>query len=551
MMTSARARLLFTLWFAASLPGFLGAQLSIIRKDAKESSSKRSIEVSGDGGVANLPRLEDAPEMTIAFKTTNGKYASARKNGKMELSTSFRNWEKFKLIKHKGRKVSLRSYHGKYVVGERNGALNADRTRIGSEEIFELIKNQDATVSLKSVRFGKYVVAQSNGQLDANSESIGSQEKFQLIYVDILAMNVDFGGTHHRDSDFSNPSNAQSNGLHEIWRPEGVKSERCGDAACHMCSHKDDCWHGGSQGDMVLAVQGGSLFNSFAQEVFFNCASVDGGHGNMRVRVINNGKINVYVNNKLVHEITGPVHKSQPVDFPFMFDSGSARVRAVFVPLDKNSPSGAEAKIEVLAMPKSVEQCVTFKNCLALLGDGSDEGFELRNNNMFQRTCLESGASSLPSHLQTKCSVWDGCLPLDSKLNLKAILAASGVGLASFADEVSIVSHNSTISNDPNACTMPDVADPESWDCECIEEMIDVCGGTDESCFKDLLCNRAEVCQSWKDEQQCVALIQANKDVGVGRAGDLRAALGQRGRELASSGLGNALDSSLQGKCAI
>jgi hypothetical protein len=53
---------------------------------------------------------------TVALKTTHGKYVVAEKNGQMNANRRWlRAWEKFKMITHKDGTISLKSAHGKYV----------------------------------------------------------------------------------------------------------------------------------------------------------------------------------------------------------------------------------------------------------------------------------------------------------------------------------------------------------------------------------------------------------------------------------------------------
>jgi len=318
---------------------------------------------------------------------------------------------------------------------------------------------------------------------------------------------------------------------------------------------------------MTLVVKAGSLFTSFAQEVYFNCPDGGDGYWNMQVRVIKNGKITVYLNNQQIEEIPGPVDRplnsgEEAKNFAIHSDKSSNRVRVVFVPTDRNVASSALARVEAKGMDKATDVCMVGKNCLAELGDGSDAGFELRNNNTLQRQCLESGASSLQTSALTEmCSAWVSCLPAENKHILKTLLKAahappqetslvrqviSASGAASFAEEVATVNGTSA---DPNDCVDPAIDDPESYDCECVEEMIETCGSVDETCFKNIMCKNFQVCQSWKESAGCVNLIQTNQE-GTAKVGDLNAALGQRSQELASSGLEDALDGSLQGKCS-
>jgi len=250
-------------------------------------------------------------------------------------------------------------------------------------------------------------------------------------------LDADFGGSKHAVYD------ASGNKLKNEWRPEVVKSERCDDTACHMCHHKvdDGCWNGGKgtpgkgSGDMVIAVKLVNGYTSFAQEIFFACPLDEKKNMFVQAREINNGKIHVHNNNKPVQ-----CEKAQGVDGEVMGpwqrrDNGAKatckfkpattnRVRLVFVPMERNSESSAVAKLEAKAMTQSTDNCLSIKNCLAELGDGSDAAFELRNDNNMQRMCLESD-SSLPDHLNATCTVWQQCLPEENREIIKTLLKVS------------------------------------------------------------------------------------------------------------------------------
>jgi len=351
-----------------------------------------------------------------------------------------------------------------------------------------------------------------------------------------------------------------------LARPEVVKSERCGDQVCNDCQHKTDegCWHGIKNaygyGDMAVNVKANSPFTSFAQDIFVGCLTTSG-RWFVRVRSIFNGKIAIYRNNKLVTEVMQVSGRSKDVDLTIP-PGTKARIRTVFVPTNRDSPSSGVVQVQTEKADASVDRCMTTNLCMAKLGDGSEAGFEIRNNNGMQYKCLTSGANSLlsdllkdGSDLRSTCSAWVGCMPQVSVDILKVLLAVSGVlGSGSFADK-----GNFTASADPNACIDPAVEDPESWDCECFQEMKESCQdeGDEKACFKKILCDNAAVCASWKAEQ-CSSLLQRSQttehDAALGNiedtlTGDLDAVLGQRSQEHASSGIDGALDASLKGKC--
>ena len=50
------------------------------------------------------------------------------------------------------------------------------------------------------------------------------------------------------------------------------------------------------------------------------------------------------------------------------------------------------------------------------------------------------------------------------------------------------------------SCVDPALDDPESWECECVEQMTVKCGSVDEECFRGLLCKNVNICEAWKQE---------------------------------------------------
>ena len=49
-------------------------------------------------------------------------------------------------------------------------------------------------------------------------------------------------------------------------------------------------------------------------------------------------------------------------------------------------------------------------------------------------------------------------------------------------------------------CIDPSADDPESWDCECQDKMVDLCAGdVGEKCFRVQMCKHPDVCKEWKE----------------------------------------------------
>jgi len=144
------------------------------------------VKKGGEQGAEEGQKDSDDPAEIVALKTIHGKYVVAEKNGQMNANRdSWCSRVKFKMIKHRDGTISLKSIHGKYVVAERNGRMKANRPWMRSWEKFKLIKHKDHTISLKSAH-GKYVVAERNGRLNAmcsNKRWMRSLEKFKLIHI--------------------------------------------------------------------------------------------------------------------------------------------------------------------------------------------------------------------------------------------------------------------------------------------------------------------------------------------------------------------------------
>ncbi|MCA9690825.1 MAG: RICIN domain-containing protein, partial [Myxococcales bacterium] len=88
-----------------------------------------------------------------------------------------------------GGRINLRSHHGKWLVAESDGRLNANRPHAQTWETFTVERTGPTqhlshlcwgdTVSLKSFH-GKYVVAESNGAANANRAAVGAWERLPM-----------------------------------------------------------------------------------------------------------------------------------------------------------------------------------------------------------------------------------------------------------------------------------------------------------------------------------------------------------------------------------
>ena len=77
----------------------------------------------------------------------------------------------------------MKSYHGKYIVAESNGAANANRAETGPWEIFTVEEVSAGKIALRS-HHGKYLVAESSYEVNANRDTRDSWEVFEVAEFD-------------------------------------------------------------------------------------------------------------------------------------------------------------------------------------------------------------------------------------------------------------------------------------------------------------------------------------------------------------------------------
>jgi len=98
------------------------------------------------------------------------------------------------------------------------------------------------------------------------------------------------------------------------------------------------------------------------------------------------------------------------------------------------------------------------------------------------------------------------------------------------------------------ACLDPSVEDPEGWDCDCLEKMVETCGGLSEECLKNRMCKIEKVCDAWKEQHCSSEMIATHKNTSTKVARQESALVSRRTKPEAN--VGDSLDNSLQGKCS-
>jgi len=344
-------------------------------------------------------------------------------------------------------------------------------------------------------------------------------------------VSIEFGGVSHK-------SHTEGHGKHleqYLTRPEAVKSKVCTGSACEDCASKDSCWHGIDEdgwGFMEVVAQAGQSHTRYEAEVWARCVT-DGAKWKIKVYDCENGEIVVYVDGKELKRTSKK--KDIKID---MKKTEQARIKITFEPSDLSKKSEARYYMYAEKMDESVDGCMTAKECLSILGDGSESAFELRNGNRKQLKCLSGDESLMSSALKMKCEAWKGCVAQSNKqTDLLALLKAASAAPPSLIAGDTV--ENLTVVADSDTCMHPSVDDPESWDCECAETMVAACAEKSESlevCLQNALCAHSNVCASWK-QNHCASLsAMAERSAST--------------KAITSSSLHNDLDSATQGKCA-
>lgn len=123
----------------------------------------------------------EVPVHVVRILGPHNKYFAAERDGRLNADrTKPEAWEHFELIEHRDGRVSLKSFHGRYVVAEKNGQANANRREASDWEKFEWAHHADGTTSFRGFH-GKYLVAEPGGQAKADRAKLDAWEKFRLI----------------------------------------------------------------------------------------------------------------------------------------------------------------------------------------------------------------------------------------------------------------------------------------------------------------------------------------------------------------------------------
>jgi len=227
----------------------------------------------------------------------------------------------------------------------------------------------------------------------------------------------------------------------------------------------------------------------------------------------------------------------------------NTRMRVLFERTTAAQAASAEVRFRARHVDEYVDECMGVKDCLASVGDKSASAFTFRQSNVKQLACLAATTALQRAKVSDHCEVWETCVSSSGiKLKLEALLGAALTPRGSLA-EGKINDSDPMQLNDAEGCVDPSVEDPESWECECMDQMTASCDGVDEECFNKILCGNTNVCGSWKGAH-CEESLLAKHKITLQASQNKSAALMRRVAKTSIAIVDDRLDSALSGKCS-
>ena len=121
--------------------------------------------------------------------------------------------------------------------------------------------------------------------------------------------------------------------------------------------------------------------------------------------------------------------------------------------------------------------------------------------------CIEAGD---PAAISSTCAEWTRCLSARNQtMDLTSFLRAAVE--TAVPSVIPATATYMTAKPDNEQCVDPSIADPESWECDCLSHMKRTCKGLNKSldaCLPGLMCHSGHVCQSWKQTHCSAAMME-------------------------------------------
>eukprot|EP00747_Dinoflagellata_sp_TGD_P212100 gnl/TRDRNA2_/TRDRNA2_85228_c0_seq1.p1 gnl/TRDRNA2_/TRDRNA2_85228_c0~~gnl/TRDRNA2_/TRDRNA2_85228_c0_seq1.p1 ORF type:complete len:525 (+),score=70.67 gnl/TRDRNA2_/TRDRNA2_85228_c0_seq1:75-1649(+) len=340
-----------------------------------------------------------------------------------------------------------------------------------------------------------------------------------------------------------------------MWRPTWQKTTRCttsSDTSCTSCSSSKDCWTtsydllegavGRKTSRQMLFSKKESRFKRFMSTIHVQCASPTLGFSYIpmpsrggTLRLLWDG-IEITKEKGFKLKVTTQQHrrKGTLTWHTWSWNVSHPGGHDFTLEFTKNRGESSKAVMMELAfyMPNEYATCQDTKACLAMLGK-NPASLKLRNSNLLQMQCLQLDLTEGTRALQTSpqmlaCKQWRRCLRKggnSTEKQLLTLLEAADVNEASDERKArsSQVAASQPASDERKArssqvaasqpasdshCIYPPAGDPESWKCDCMEEMLCRCreinrvhhlgGFSQAACLRAQLCLHSLVCESWK-----------------------------------------------------
>lgn len=333
---------------------------------------------------------------------------------------------------------------------------------------------------------------------------------------------VSFVGLENNDRNEWAEVDGIAQSTHVLRRPSWHKTTRCTDdssESCEECWSSSDCWNPQEHSRVVHAVSG--QWKHFVSSIHVRCLS-DMIDIHYEVRNVRNGHLRfLWDGVEISHanaftDHVGDFQQRAKVgmqmssgDFHIPVDNVGGHIFQLdFISFGEDSR--AELTVLEMAMPEMYVHCEDFKVCLDPLQAGHGGLQMLRNNNRMQLACLEA------IFFDGACALWRGCLAAEKQQSLLQLLRAALIDEFphDLPDEPShgpslLLLSSGPSSNQDSAhtlCVNPSLEDAESWNCDCHNEMRQIClemNVSEQVCLRVLMCERDSVCGEWKQAARC------------------------------------------------
>ena len=128
-------------------------------------------------GKSSLFGCQENIPCKVTIKSYHGKYVSAEPSGKANANKDIPEVWTVTFVNEDV--INFKSGYNKYLVAERNGDVNANRDVASIWEQFKVVDKGDGSFNFLSYH-GKYMVAEQNGDLNANRDIADTWETFKV-----------------------------------------------------------------------------------------------------------------------------------------------------------------------------------------------------------------------------------------------------------------------------------------------------------------------------------------------------------------------------------